>query len=123
MQTSLTLVDGGSSWNFNHRFTDAQGGNTWTYQSPSGDIDGIRTLTRASTRTKAGIVSRAVKLTVPYLNGATGKYDKSIQVRVVTNAPAAGITLADVKSALVMLMSVYDDTVNTGFIDDYVNGY
>lgn len=120
MQATLTLTDGTSPLSFTYRATDASGVITWTAPSPQGDLAGVIALTRQSQKTRAGIVSRATKLTVPVYNSTTGKYTGSIQGRVVLNAPS-DVSLAAVEAVVLQLVNAFAKPSNASFVSDYVN--
>lgn len=121
MQTTLTLTDGTTPVVFTYRATDASGINTWTAPSPQGDLAGVPSLTRGTTKTRAGIVSRALKLTHPIYNSATGKYEGTVQARLVLNAPSSA-PLASVEDQLAYLVSAFAAS-NSAQVSDFVNGY
>lgn len=119
----LTLKedDGTTAHTFTKRKVDAQGETLWDNPG-AGPLAGVRTLRRKSTKTRAGIVSRAVQVVIPVLNGTTGKYDSTIQGRIVLNAPEA-IGLEEQEDALAMLVSAVNPTLNADFTANFVKGY
>lgn len=122
MQSTLTLTDGTSPDTFTYRQTDSSGGHTWTAPSPQGDLAGVPFAERKSTKTRAGIVSRNFKLTYPIYNSTTGKYEGTIQGRVVLNAPtAASIDLCE--EVLMKLVNAFNPTSNSSQIGDFLTGY
>jgi len=122
MQSTLTLTDGTNPHTFTYRQTDASGNHTWTATSPQGDLTGVFSAERRSTKTRANIVSRNFKTTTPYYNATSGKYEGTVQVRTVTNAPES-IPLDFVEEALLRHNSAFDPATNAAQIEDYMNGY
>jgi len=122
MQSTLTLTDGTTPHTFTFRQTDASGNHTWTAPSPQGDLSGVLLAERRSTKTRAGIISRNFKTTEPYYNSVSGKYEGTVQVRTVTNAPQL-VPLDFVEEVLMRHRNAFDPTTNSDQIDSYVNGY
>lgn len=103
---------------FGFMSVDQAGTRTYTATSPQGDLAGKPILTWASNKTRAGIVSRAVKIVVPIYNAGTAKYEGTIQARIVLNAPSACYLskATEALQELVSLFSPFPD--NTGGVDD-----
>lgn len=76
----------------------------WTGASPTGSLADVPTLTRRAQKTKAGIVGRSVGLVVPYTDPAG--VIRTIQARVVLNAPAA-CEVSIVGETLNMLLNAF----------------
>lgn len=121
---TLTLKedDGTTAHTFTKRKVDATGATLWDNPASDGALAGAKTLTRKSNKTRAGIVGRAVHLTVPQLNAATGKYDHSIQARIVLNAPDS-VAQEVCEDVLAMALSVLNPALNPDMTVNYVKGY
>lgn len=120
---TLTLKedDGTTAHTFTKRKVDATGATLWDNPAPDGSIAGVRSLTRKSNKTRAGIVGRASHLTIPRLNTVTGKWDHSIQVRIVTNAPDY-VPQEEVEDALSMARTLHDPALNADYVVNYGKG-
>lgn len=110
MEDTIVLADQNSNeFTFNKRLVDASGAIFWQSPSPRGDLAGVKVLKRAAMKTRAGIVGRTAHLTLPWYNTATGKYEGSVQVRVVVNAPSF-VPLADVEVGMALMQGALGNT-------------
>lgn len=89
--TNTTSADcmGATAYQFAFKRTDAAGVDYYQHASLQSDLEGTMSLKIMKQKTKAGIVSRAMHLTLPIYNGTTSKYEGTAQGRFVLNTPAA----------------------------------
>lgn len=120
-EDTLTLKedDGTTTHSFTRRKVDAQGSTLWDNPGSGTNLAEVRTLVRAQRKTKAGILNRSALLTIPVYTAATGKYDRSIQVRTTLNAPES-VTLEEQEDALSMQRTLFDPAVNADFVANFV---
>jgi hypothetical protein len=117
---TLTLKedDGTTAHTFTKRKVDATGATLWDNPAPDDSLAGVRTLVRKSNKTRAGIVGRRSHLTIPRLNAVTGKWDHSIQVSVIANAPDY-VPMEEVEDALSMAVTLHTPAINADYVVNY----
>lgn len=123
MDDTLTLVetDGTTQHTFTKRVVDATGATHWDAPGSQADLEGRMSLKRAAKKTRAGIVGRNLKLTIPYYNSSTGKYEGSAQCSFTLNGPSV-MPLSVQSKARAMLISYFDEAVNTTATENFDEG-
>lgn len=132
MQSNISLtIETGVTSVYVYRHTDGAGLQTWTKDHASGVPANASVLTKQTSKTRNGILSRALKISVPIIDGVTGKITGSIQGRFVLNSPAT-TPVSDHEIVMnemsTLLMSAASETAVTtvsqqALMVDYVSGY
>lgn len=131
MQSDISLtIETGVTSLYVYRHTDGAGLSTFTKEHVSGVPANASVLTKQTSKTRNGILSRAVKITVPIIDG-TGKITGTIQGRFVLNSPATTpvadhvIVTDEISTLLLSAASELSERTasSIAFMGDFVAGY